>query len=338
MRVLVTGIGGAVGVHMFSAIMESTHWEVVGIDSFRHKGYSSRLSQVFEDNPGWRERYEHITHDLSAPIDRATLHKIGEVNFIINLASLSDVQASIDNPRPFVENNVSLILTMLEAARVLRPAAFIQFSTDEVYGPVEDETHPEWSPVLPSNPYAASKAAQEALAIAYWRSYGVPVIITNTMNNLGEMQDPSKFPAMIQSKIQAGEEISVHVNSAGEIGSRYYIHSRDVAEAVIFILNNTVPKLHDPGKVDRPDRYNIVGGSRVNNLELVNMISHIMDMPAKYRLVNFHADNPGHDIHYGLDGSKLAELGWKPSPVMQSLKSVVEWTDEHPEWQYTHPC
>lgn len=334
-RVLITGVGGAIGAHMFAHVMDSTDWHVVGIDSFRHKGYVSRLAQMFRDHPDWRSRFTSYTHDLTAPVDVHLLRLLGDVDYIINLASLSDVSGSIDNPRPFVENNVTLMLTMLELARDLEPEVFLHFSTDEVYGPADkDQGHKEWSTILPSNPYSASKAAQEALAIAWWRSYGVPVVITNTMNNFGEMQDPSKFPAMVQQKLKRGELVEIHTAGDGEIGTRYYLHSRNAADAVLFILNETVATRHEPGCVDRPDRYNIVGDVQLDNFELASEISRLMDEPMHYQKVDFHSDQPGHDLHYGLDGSKLRELGWE-SPVSfeESLRETIRWTEEHPEWQ-----
>lgn len=328
--VLLTGVGGAIGVHMLHHIMSATEWHAVGIDSWRHKGRSSRLERLFKDHPEWRSRLTVITHDLAAPFDKTTAEAIGDPDYCINLASLSDVQASIDDPAWFIRNNTSLMVTMMEWART-RPGlrAFVHFSTDEVYGPISgDDTrgHPEWAPHMPSNPYAASKAAQEVIGIAYWRSYGVPLIITNTMNNFGEMQDPSKYPAMIQHKVAAGETVDVHVGPGGEIGSRYYIHSRDVADAVLFILARFRPAPHTPGAIDRPDRYNIVGSARLNNLELAQMIARHLGRDLVYRLVDFHSESPGHDLHYGLDGSKLEAMGWRPPfSIDARMRDTINW-------------
>jgi len=333
-RVLISGIAGAIGVHMFAHIMHNTDWHVVGIDSFRHKGYVSRIAQVMRDHPEWRDRWEIWTHDLTAPVDLPLLRQIGDIDYMINLASMSDVSDSIDNPRPFVENNVALMLTMLELARDLEPEAFLHFSTDEVYGPADrDQGHAEWATILPSNPYSASKAAQEALAISYWRSFDVPVIITNTMNNFGEMQAPSKFPAMIQQRIVNEEVVDIHTAGDGEIGTRYYLHSRNAADAILFILNETVATLHVPGHIDRPARYNVVGDAQLDNLELAQAIAGLMGATLHYRKVDFHSDQPGHDLHYGLDGTKLKELGWEsPISFRESLANTIQWTEEHPEW------
>ena len=174
---------------------------------------------------------------------------------------------------------------------------------------------------------------QEAIAIAYWRSFGVPVIITNTMNNFGEMQGATKYPAMIQSKLAKGGKILVHAASNGTIGTRYYIHSRNTSDAVLFILKNTNAYLHKPGEVDRPDRYNIVGDRQVDNLELAQTIARLMGKELKYELIDFHSKQPGHDLSYGLDGEKLEKLGWRsPMSFEESLKNTIKWQSEHPEW------
>jgi dTDP-glucose 4,6-dehydratase len=333
-RVLLTGIGGAIGVHVLAHIMHNTDWDVVGIDSFNHLGYYDRITEVTKDHPDWLPRISIMRHDLTAPLTARQVDGLGEVDYIINLASLSDVPSSIEDPVPFIRNNTELMLTVLELARIIKPKAFLHFSTDEVYGSAPiDKGHKEWSTILPSNPYSASKAAQEAIAIAYWRSYGVPVIITNTMNNAAELQGPTKYPVIIQKKVMDGEEVSVHVAPDGTIGTRYYIHSRNAADAVLYILQNTTPYLHQAGEIDKPDRYNIVGDSQLSNLELAQLIARLMGLPLRYKLVNFHESQPGHDLHYGLDGKKLRELGWKaPMTFEESMKDVIKWQMEHPEW------
>lgn len=333
-RVLLTGIGGSIATHTLSQIMKHTDWDVIGIDSFRHKGWSDRLAWHFKSHTEDHKRTEIITHDLVAPLSELSKKRIGRIDYIINMASLSDVEASIQDPISFFKNNVDLTLNMLEYAREVKPEVFIQISTDEVLGPTEgkNDGYREWSPMLPSNPYAASKAAQEMACIAWWRTYNVPLIITNTMNNFGEMQSASKYPVIIQKAIAKGEEITIHGDNNG-IGSRSYIHSQNFANALVFLLKKTTPYLHQAGKVDRPDRYHIAGDKQVDNLELAQMIAHLMGKELKYKLVNFHHTRSGHDKHYGLNDDKIKALGWE-SPVNfeDSLKNCIEWQTNHPEW------
>lgn len=335
-RVLLSGIGGSIAIHFFAHFMQKTDWHVIGIDSFRHKGWTDRVSSTLERHPEWKERLMIVTHDLNAPFSPLTKKKIGKVDIIISMASLSDVEASIQDPVPFIQNNVNLTLNLLEYARECKPEVFIQISTDEVYGAVSskhDDLRKEWDAIIPSNPYAASKACQEAIAISYWRTYGVPVVITNTMNNFGQMQQSSKYPAMIQKKIAAGQKLTIH-GKPGLIGSRSYIHSRNFADAVLYILQNTTPYMHTPNTADKPDRYNIAGDMQLDNLELAQVISKLMGVEElDYEMVDTHSQRPGHDPHYGLDNEKITKLGWKPPFTFEeSMQGTVNWQRDNPEW------
>lgn len=335
-RVLISGVGGSIAAHFLIHFFKNTDWHIVGIDSFRHKGWTDRVKMVLDMDPSWKARLTVITHDLNAPISPLMSEQIGPIDYLIAMASLSDVEASIQNPVPFIQNNINLTLNLLEYAREAKPAAFIQISTDEVYGAVStkhDDLRIEWDPIIPSNPYAASKACQEACATAYWRTYGVPVIITNTMNNFGEMQQSSKYPAMIQKWITEGKKITIH-GKPGHIGSRSYIHSRNFADAILYILHNTRPYLHTPNTADRPDRYNIAGDKQLDNLELATVISQLMgEEQLDYELVDTHSQRPGHDPHYGLDNTKLTKLGWKaPRTFEESMQKTIQWQAANPQW------
>jgi len=335
-RVLLTGIGGSIATHFLAHIFHNTDWEIVGVDSFRHKGWSDRIVAVTENHPDWRKRLTIVTHDMAAPFSPLLKKKIGHIDYIISMASLSDVEASIQEPVPFIKNNIDLVLNLLEYAREAKPEVFIQISTDEVYGPVEsksDDLRKEWDAIVPSNPYAASKACQEAIAISYWRTYSVPLIITNTMNNFGEMQQASKFPAMLQRWISNNQKVTIH-GTEGQIGSRSYIHSRNFADAVLFLLKNCPPHMHTPNAVDRPDRYNIAGDKQLDNLELAQLIAKLMGVDElDYELVDTHTQRPGHDLHYGLTSDKMRDLGWRaPLSFEDSLKNTIEWQKEHDEW------
>jgi dTDP-glucose 4,6-dehydratase len=330
MRVLLTGSAGFIGSHIVEHILENTDWEVIGLDSFRHRGDPCRVPHLDSN------RYRVFAADVSAPLGRLE-KSIGEIDFLINCASESHVDRSITDPVPFVENNVSLTLQMLEYARRVKPKVFIQISTDEVYGPaLGDSQHSEWSPILPSNPYAASKAAQEAIAISYWRTYGVPVVITNTMNNFGERQDPEKFIPMCISKIAKNETVPIHTGPDGNPGSRFYLHARNHADALLYILSaddNGLKRCGVYPEDERPWRFNVVGDVEVNNLKLAHMIAEAMRKPFRCELVDFHATRPGHDSRYALDGSQLASWGWKaPVDFEESLLRTVEWTQAHNEW------
>ncbi len=331
-KILITGIGGFIGSHFLSHILVNTDWEVVGIDSWRHKGLSERLTDS-EHYQKHKQRVTIYTHDLSAPLSDILIDKIGHVDYVVNFASDSHVDRSITVPVPFVLNNVNVALNMLEYARVAKPEKFIQISTDEVYGATDGKvTHSEWASILPSNPYSASKACQEALAISYWRTYGVPVIITNVMNTAGEYQSSEKYVPMVIKKILNGEKVQVHYDpKTGEPGSRFWLHARNTSDAVLFLLNNV--KAPQFPESDRPERFNIVGEKRISNLDIAKLIAEVMGKELQYELVDAHSSRPGHDPHYGLCGKKLENYGYKfPVNLLESMKKMIQWTLNNPRW------
>jgi len=329
---IITGGAGSIGIHVIAHIFHNTDWNVTVLDSFRHKGYRERITRTLQDHPDWNKRLKVIQTDLTCPINPQMIKEIGHVDYMYHLAALSDVFFSVENPVYTIQNNVNSTLVMLEFARQVKPEQFIYFSTDEVYGPVKKgEAHKEWDTHRPSNAYAASKAACEDICYSYWRSYDVPLIITNTMNNFGEMQSSSKFPVIIQKKVEAGEVVTIH-GSEKEAGTRFYIHSRNVADALLFITNTGVYH-HQIGKIDEPLRYHIVGDECLSNLDMAKKIASLMDKPLKYEIVDFHKDNPAHDIHYGLQDSNLRSMGWKqPHSFDVSMKNTIEWQSVNKEW------
>lgn len=347
-RILITGAGGFVGHHFLEHVLSTTNWDVVVTDSFRHKGTTDRIREVLDGEfpsnvpslrGSWARRVKLYTHDLTAPFSTQGLHRIGDVDYIVAFASESHVDRSITDPVPFVKNNVDVALNTLEAARELQPESLVWISTDEVYGPITADAesgHAEWSPILPSNPYAGSKAAQEAIAISYWRTYGVPLQIVNCMNMFGERQDPEKFIPMTIRKVLAGDTVTIH-GTPGHVGSRFYIHCRNLADGILHMLGHKKPTLFGEnsydGEIVKPDRYNIVPPDRIDNLEMAKLIAENVGKELKYELVDFHTTRPGHDPHYGLDGTKINELGWEqPVPFEESLRRMVKWSLDRPEW------
>jgi dTDP-glucose 4,6-dehydratase len=341
-KVLITGAGGFVGSHVVRHWLTETDDHLVLPVTMRHRGRWDRLEQQLTGVRDYRKpsdvmrRVTLLSHDLRAGFSPSQLAVLGDVEVIINVASESHVDRSIAEPRDFVEGNVSLAITVLELARAVRPRLVLQISTDEVYGPAYgDYRHREWDPVIPSNPYAASKACQEAIAVSYWRTYGVPLVLTNTMNLIGEMQDPEKFVPRAVARLAAGEPVPVHVGDDGVAGSRFYLHARNQAAALLFLTRHHLarpPASHAAGDA-RPERYHVVGEREVRNDEMVDLVAAAMGVTPRVEPVNFHASRPGHDLRYALDGSRLAALGWwPPLPLEVSLKQTVRWTLQHPQW------
>jgi len=343
MRILLTGAAGFVGSHVLRHLLAHTDAEIVCPVSFRHKGLPARISSAVSDHQ-WQHRVDIVHWDMRAPADALTLRAFEGCDVIMNVASESHVDRSIEDPVGFTTNNVALMLNILEVARKIQPRLFLQMSTDEVYGPAYgDHRHKEWEPAVPSNPYSGSKAAQEAIAISYWRTYGVPLVITNTMNIIGEMQDPEKFVPMTLAKIVAGEPMTIHASPEGQPGSRFYLHARNQADGVLWALQYATggslrvnPRgeslRHSDGGL-RPYRFHVVGEREVDNLEMAQLVAAAAGRELLYELVDFHSSRPGHDLRYALDGTKIAETGWAPPvPLDESIKRLVAWTLDHPEW------
>lgn len=329
-RVLITGCSGFFGSHLLRHLMVNTNWEFVCPCSWTHKGTPERVENAIDGMD--KSRVTIVTHDLTAPFTEQTKKRIGKIDIILNIASNSHVHRSIENPGEFIIGNTLLAYNMLEFAREVKPELFLQFSTDEIYGdaPVGVD-YKEWSSIRPSNPYSASKANQENVAFSYWRTYDVPLIITNTMNLFGETQDSEKYIARLVRQIYNGETVTVH-GSEGNIGSRYYLHARNGADAVHFIISNVKPQLHKDG-VDRPERFNIVGDVEMDNLELAKLVAKILGKDLKYGLEDYHSTRPGHDRRYALSGEKLKGLGWQaPVEFEASLKKSIEWTLKNNQW------
>lgn len=336
-RVLLTGASGFIGYHCLRYFLDNTDWFVVCLDSFRHKGRYSRLAELSLDP----ERVLVLRHDLCVPVDEVLEKRIvGEnrerVDIIVNMASDSAVERSVTDPGHCWRNNCELIFNILELARRLKPDVFFQVSSDEVYGDCPlGYSHPEWDVIAPSNPYAASKAAQEALAISYFRTYDVPVVLTNTMNTIGTCQDKEKFLPKIIWKVATGQKMEIYADPLPEgghnIGTRFYLHAENHAD--IFVWLSEKPVSRYSSGCQRPDRYNVVGELELNNLEFAQMVAEIMGKPLLYELKHSESARPGYDRRYALDGSKLREMGWKPPVEFRAgLEKIISWTLGHPWW------
>ena len=227
---------------------------------------------------------------------------------------------------PFVQNNIRSTLHLLEYARRLPNLKhFVYFSTDEVFGSAaEGEAYKEGDPHRPSNPYSASKSAAEMICHSYYNTYGVPLMTMNVMNAFGERQHPEKFIGLCINKILKGEEITIHAyEGAQKPGSRWYIHARNIAAAVHFVLKHGV----------HGESYNVQGGIELDNLQVAQFIAEELGTPLKYKMHDNPHTRPGHDLRYALDGSKLHALGWRlPLTFHESLRRNIRWMVANPEW------
>lgn len=329
-RALITGAAGFVGHSVLTYLMDKTDWEFIAVDSFRHKGDSLRIQHMAQ-NP----RITVYYHDLGEKFSDVAVKSFGDVDYILNIASDSHVDRSIDDPVPFVKNNVAIALTMGELAREIKPEIFLQMGTDEVFGPaLNGQFHKEWDIHKPSNPYAASKSAQDQILYSYWRCYDVPVVFTHTMNIFGPRQDAEKFIPMLISKISSGEKITIH-GTENEVGSRMYLHVYNLADAWMFICNHMeAVRYKDNHHIDQyPLSFNVTGQEEIDNLELAKMVADIIGKPLNFEFLDFHSARPGHDRRYALDGQAIKDKGWKhPYSLRESLEQTVQWTLSDGKW------
>ena len=310
-RVLITGASGFVGSHV-ARFMANENYDVTAICRDQHSGNTQRIVGF--------ENVHIVFHDLRQQISESKWRsEIGDVDFVLHLAANSHVERSIHAPLDFIQDNVLGTANLLDAVRLYNGGAtkrFINFSTDEVYGPAPvGYDHKESDRHYPSNPYSASKSGQEAIGHSYFITYKIPVITTNTMNIYGEGQHPEKFismciknfkegkPQVIHSKLHDGVTDTVDRSMVESFGSRYWLYVSNVASALHFLMHNSKPG----------HAYNIVGDVEKNNEEVALDIAKILQVKPKLVYQDFHRTRPGHDRRYALDGFKMRNMGWTPS-------------------------
>lgn len=325
-RCVITGGQGFVGHHLVEHLLKNTDWELILFDKL---SYASIPKDKLADMDTWalyKHRVKFYAVDLNQPVSEGVDKEIGKIDYILHLAAESHVDRSITDPVPFILNNVKATLNILEYARKHPELKmFVNFSTDEVYGPAPvGKDFKEFEYHHPSNPYSASKSAQEAIGIAYSNTYKVPVVTTHTMNIIGERQHPEKFVPLVIKKVLNDEVVTIHGDKTKtKSGTRFYIHARNVANALLNIVNAGYKGY---------DEWNIVGEQELSNLELAQLIADHIGKELKYEIVDFHSSRPGHDLRYALDGTKYREaFGEHPKSLIESLHKTIDWTIERKE-------
>lgn len=318
MKILLTGGAGFVGHHIVEGVLKNTDWDIVILDCLTYAGNLNRLTDIliWEEN---KHRIKFIWHDLKSPFTE-TIHKmIGNVDYVWHIAAESHVENSLHDALPFAYNVVATT-NLLEYLKKYQPnlIKYIGFNTDEVFGAAEQgHFHKETEKFYPSNPYSASKVGQWAMEYAFYKSFGMPIIISHSMNIYGERQHPEKFIPMTVKKILEKEPVTIHGVKGQEVSSRCWIHAREVCNGLLFLTER--------GKVG--EIYNIVGEEK-DVLTLANNISIAINNKKLEKIdwVNFHQTRPGHDIRYALSGEKLKKMGWKPQFTLdESLGRMIRW-------------
>jgi len=340
MNILITGTGGFIGANVVRWFATNTDHRLICLDSFKFgmKSNAERLKLALKDLPISRYTVMEwdLTHEFSPPFINQLLQQ--EIDVVLNIASDSHVTRSISNPAACWFNNCTLIYNMLELSCKLEPKAFIQISTDEVYGDAgwDGPGHHEWDSIVPSNPYSASKAAQEALAISYFRTYGLPLVLTNTMNVVGIWQDPEKFLPKMIKRIITGETIQLHadsIDSQPKVAKRVWLDVENMACALSFIIQNLNKLTFDYRQ--RPPRFHLVGDDELSVLALTLKVGELLNIQPKYELVTGDKVRPGYDRRYALVDNNLKALGYRhPYSLDQTLNKIIAWIRNNPNWVY----
>jgi len=337
--VLITGGAGFIGANLVHYALEHTGDSLVVVDKLTYSGNLLSLEQPLRD-----PRVTFVHADIA---DRAAMTRVfaeHRPRAVLNLAAETHVDRSIDSPQPFVDTNVTGTFVLLDTARQFiagldaeaRDAfRFLHVSTDEVYGALGPTgAFREDTPYAPNSPYAASKAAADHFARAYFHTYGLPVLITNCSNNYGPYQFPEKLiPLMILNAIE-GRPLPVY-GDGGQV--RDWLHVDDHCAGLLLVLEKGRPG----------EKYNVGGGNERTNLEIVERLCEALEAlrPAASNarlagrggyqaLKTFVADRPGHDRRYAIDATKMTrELGWKARHGFDDgLRATVAWYLEHRDW------
>jgi dTDP-glucose 4,6-dehydratase len=331
MRVLVTGGAGFIGSALVRHLVIEKGHEVLNVDALTYAGYLPSLKAV-EDKPNYRFLHADIC-------DRPAMERAFaefRPDRVMHLAAESHVDRSITGAADFIQTNVIGTFTLLEAARgywsKLDGAArndfrFLHVSTDEVYGSLGEEgLFTEDTPYDPSSPYSASKASSDHLAVAWQRTYGLPVVVSNCSNNYGPYHFPEKLIPLTILNALAGERLPVY--GKGE-NVRDWLYVEDHARALDLIAER--------GRIG--ETYNVGGRNERRNIEVVQRICSVLDALApsnrpRSELIEFVTDRPGHDARYAIDASKLeTELGWRALENFDTgIEKTVQWYLDNEWW------
>ena len=336
MKILVTGGAGFIGSAVIRHIIQNTNDSVVNLDKLTYAGNLESLTEVCDS-----ERYLFEQVDIC---DRTKVERVFSENqpdAVMHLAAESHVDRSIEGSACFIETNIVGTYCLLEVCREYwkeldrnkqQTFRFHHISTDEVYGDLDEPQtlFTETTPYAPSSPYSASKASSDHLVRAWYRSYGLPTLITNCSNNYGPYHFPEKLIPLVILNALEGRALPVY-GKGDQI--RDWLYVEDHARALYKVLTE--------GKVN--ETYNIGGINEKQNVEVVHMLCELLeelapDKPAGVEsyadLITFVEDRPGHDMRYAIDASKIErELGWSPQETFESgLRKTVQWYLDNGNW------
>lgn len=311
-KVLVTGGAGFIGSN-FVRLMLGRHpdWQITVLDALTYAGHLENLEDV-RDNP----RFSFVKGDIRVAADVDACVKDADV--IVNFAAESHVDRSIADPEAFITTDVLGVHTLMEAVRAHGCEKFVQISTDEVYGDVAEGASRETDPVAPNSPYSASKTGGELLARAYWRTYGLPVVVTRGSNTYGPYQQPEKLVPLFVSNAIDGKPLPVYGDG---MQVRDWLHVLDHSSGIECAIEKG-----EPGEI-----YNIGGDNLRTNIEITRLILQVCGKGES--LIKYVTDRPGHDRRYCLDSTKLLSMGWQRTHTFaEAMPETIRWYLQNQDW------
>lgn len=314
MKILVTGGAGFIGSAFVRLVVAETGWDVVNLDKLTYAGNLENLAEV--ESSG---RYRFVQGDIADPAVGGLVAET-KPDAIVHFAAESHVDRSILSPEPVIQTNLLGTFRLLEAARLHRVPRFVHVSTDEVYGslPAPEEAAENF-PLQPSSPYSASKAGSDMLALSYFVTFRLPVVVTRASNNYGPYQFPEKLiPLMIPNAL---EDRPLPVYGDG-MQIRDWLYVDDHCRGILAVL--------DKGRAG--EVYNIGGNRSLPNLEVIHKLLQLTGKPES--LIEYVGDRPGHDRRYALSSEKiLRETGWRPRVDFETgLARTIDWYRANAAW------
>jgi dTDP-glucose 4,6-dehydratase len=313
MRLLVTGGAGFIGSNFVRRQINSLHWSsIVVLDSLTYAGNIENIAVCESDL-----RYQFVKGDI---LDQNLVEDlVKKTDVLVHFAAESHVDRSIVNPHKFVETNVLGTHVLLRAALGVENLKFVHVSTDEVYGSIEHGSWPETHPINPNSPYSASKASSDLLALSYFRTFGLDVMVTRCSNNYGPFQFPEKIIPLFVTNIIEGKKVPMYGSG---LNIRDWLHVDDHCRGIELVIEKGQPG----------ETYNIGGGKELTNMDLTLRILQLMGGNAD-SIVKVD-DRKGHDQRYSVDISKaITQLGYKPTiDFDEGLSKTIDWYKNNAEW------
>jgi dTDP-glucose 4,6-dehydratase len=312
--ILITGGCGFIGTNFVRHMLEKYDYHIINLDKLTYAGNLENLEDVAGDS-----RYTFVRGDIASPADLEGVFG-RPVDIIVNFAAESHVDRSIMDPDTFIKTNINGTFNLLEMARKKGIKRFVQISTDEVYGSLgKTGAFREDTPLSPNSPYSASKTSADILAMAYFKTYGMPVIVTRCSNNYGPYQFPEKLIPLIITNALADMELPVYGDG---LNVRDWIHVKDHCAAIDLVVH----------KGEDGNTYNIGASNERANIEIVKLVLEILGKPES--LIRYVKDRPGHDRRYAIDSGKITEkLGYKPGvDFSEGMRETVEWYVKNKGW------